>query len=65
MLRQPMSEPHTQDVVALYAWRHEWSEVAKMVIKLRDLLIRLGLATPTKRAKNVAKEPGGAAVTTG
>ena len=38
------------ELVALYAWWVDWSEVARAVVKRRDHLIRLGLANRKKKA---------------
>jgi hypothetical protein len=37
------------DLVALYAWYSEWSEVARTIIRRRDHLIALGLASRKKK----------------
>ncbi len=61
-----LDDPHTRDMIDLYAWLYEWSETAKVVIKRRDLLIRMGLAKAKKRAKTPEKpEPSAPVLTTG
>ena len=40
-----------QKRLALYAWLVEWSQIARTVIRRRDLLIQLGLAKPKARKK--------------
>jgi len=42
---------------ALYRWFDEWSEIAHVAITRRDLLIRLGLASPRKPVKAGAAQP--------
>jgi hypothetical protein len=50
---------HEAAKVALYQWFDEWSDIAHVAITRRDLLIRIGLASPRSRkaAKADAKEP--------
>jgi hypothetical protein len=43
--------------LALYAWFDEWSKIARVAITRRDLLIRLGLASPRKAARAAAPKP--------
>jgi hypothetical protein len=50
----PGPDPNVERVKALIALRalyQEWSEIAKAVIRRRDLLIRMGLATRHRPAK--------------
>lgn len=53
--RPPTAPPEEDDdahqaaLLALYHWLHEWSELARITIRRRDLLIRLGLASPRRR----------------
>lgn len=37
------TEPNAEDVAALAAWFEDWSSTAKLVVKRRDILFRLGL----------------------
>ena len=46
--------------LTLYYWFDEWSQIARIAIARRDLLIRLGLASPRKAAKPEAAKPGAA-----
>jgi len=45
---------HSAAKVALYKWFDEWSSIAHVAITRRDLLIRVGLASP--RSRKVSKE---------
>jgi hypothetical protein len=45
------SEQHQRALVDLHAWYKEWSETARALIKRRDFLVRLGLATRKPRKK--------------
>jgi hypothetical protein len=45
------SEQHQRALVDLHAWYKEWSETARALIKRRDFLVRLGLATRKRRDK--------------
>jgi hypothetical protein len=42
----PVPDAHEATLVELRAWYEEWAGFAKLVIKRRDLLVRLGLAAP-------------------
>lgn len=46
---------HQAAKLALYQWFDEWSSIAHVAITRRDLLIRIGLASP--RSRKAAKEP--------
>lgn len=50
---------HEAAKVALYQWFDEWSSIAHVAIVRRDLLIRIGLASP--RSRKATKEPAKAA----
>lgn len=44
-------------LVRLHAWFEEWSEVARVVVKRRDLLIRLGLARRRQASSGEEETP--------
>ncbi len=46
-----------EELIALYAWFSEWSEVARTLIKRRDHLIALGLASRKKKQAAPAPAP--------
>jgi len=54
-----VARDHEAAKAALYQWFDEWSDIAHVAITRRDLLIRIGLASPRSRkaAKADAKEP--------
>lgn len=51
-----IAEEPGEALITLYAWYREWSETARVVIKRRDQLVRLGLAR-RKAAKPGDAEP--------
>ncbi|MFT3773937.1 MAG: hypothetical protein QM820_51870 [Minicystis sp.] len=56
--REERDEAHVQALTALRAWYEEWSELARIAVKRRDYLIRMGLATrkaPAKKDEGEAK----------
>lgn len=48
-------EEHVTDLVELRAWFEEWSEIGRIAIKRKDLLIRMGLAQ--RKAKAAKGDP--------
>lgn len=46
-------------LVELRQWYNEWAEIARLVIKRRDLLIRLGLAERRANGSDEAEDNGG------
>ncbi|HEU4408252.1 MAG TPA: hypothetical protein VFS43_23520 [Polyangiaceae bacterium] len=50
----PSQEQHKSDLIALHAWFEDWSEMARALIRRRDLLVLLGLA----RRKRAPKQGG-------
>ncbi len=48
-------EEHVTDLVELRAWFEEWSEIARLEIKRKDLLIRMGLAQ--RKTRGAKEEP--------
>jgi hypothetical protein len=62
---ESLTDTKQDDLVALYAWFSEWSEVARIVIKRRDHLIALGLASRKKKAAPTPPPPVPTPVPTG
>jgi len=49
---------HSAAKVALYKWFDEWSSIARVAVTRRDLLIRIGLASPrSRKAPKEAAKP--------
>jgi hypothetical protein len=53
----PNQEQYKSDLLALYAWLVDWSEMARVLIRRRDLLVLLGLARRKRPAKKGGAEP--------
>jgi hypothetical protein len=51
------SDATSEGLLALRAWYQEWSEVARVVVKRRSDLIRLGLARRKPTSKSAPKAP--------
>ena len=49
-------EAYTQTLLAFEAWLEDWRETARTVVKRRDHLIRLGLASRRQAARDEAEE---------
>jgi len=55
-LRPPVDDAkHREALVALKIWFDDWAATAKTVIKRRDLLIRMGLASPRAKGGGTPK----------